>query len=80
METIYYMVTSSKKKEENTIYMMSSVTDTIFRMMAVAEKNLETMIDMVISSEEKCRKYCIEQQSIRKENVNVMYFLITAKR
>ena len=80
METIYYMVNSSKKKEENTIYMMSSVTDTIFLMMVVAEKNLETMINMVISSKGRCRKYCIEQQSIRKENVNVMYFLITAKR
>jgi hypothetical protein len=80
VETIYYMVTSSKKKEENTIYMMSSVTDTIFFMMVVAEKNLETMINMVISSKKRCRKYCIEQQSIRKENVNVMYFLITAKR
>ena len=60
--------------------MMSSVTDTIFFMMVVAEKNLETMINMVISSKERFRKYFIEQQSIRKENVNVMYFLITAKR
>ena len=34
-ETIYYMVTSSKNKEDNTIYMMSSVTDTIFLMVAV---------------------------------------------
>ena len=31
-ETIYYMVTSSKNKEENTIYMMSSVTETILQM------------------------------------------------
>ena len=61
-ETIYYMVTSSKNKEENTIYMMSSVTETIFLMTAVTvetemtvvtvtvatEENLETMIDMVL--------------------------------
>ena len=31
-ETIYYMVTSSKNKEDNTIYMMSSVTETIIQM------------------------------------------------
>jgi len=38
------------------------------------------MIDMVIASEEKFNKYRIEQQLMRKENVNVMYFVITAKR
>ncbi len=66
-ETIYYMVTSSKNKEDNTIYMMSSVTETIFLMMAVTGKaemtvltvtvateiNLGTMVDVVIKSEEK---------------------------
>ena len=64
-ETIYYMVTSSKNKEDNTIYMMSSVTETIFLMMAVTgeaemtvvtvtvstEEILETMIDMVVALE-----------------------------
>ena len=29
-ETIYYIVTSSKNKEENTIYMMFWVTETVF--------------------------------------------------
>ena len=79
-ETIYYMVSSSEKKEENTIYTMSSVTETIIFRIVVTEKNLETMIDMVIASEEKFNKYRIEQQLMRKENVNVMYFPITAKR
>ena len=78
-ETIYDMVTSSKNKEKNTIYMMSSVTGIIWTT-AVTNKNLETMIDMVVGSREKNSKYRIEQHLTRKENVNVMYFLITAKR
>ena len=74
-ETIYYMVTSSKNKEDNTIYMMSSVTETIFPMMTVTgeaimtvmtvtvttEENLGTMIAMAAISEHKMRKYRIER-------------------
>ena len=74
-ETIYYMVTSSKNKEDNTIYMMSSVTETIFLMMAVTgeaemtvvtvtvstEEILETMIVMAVISEDKTYKYRIER-------------------
>ncbi len=74
------MVTSSKNKEENTSYMISLVTENISLMILMTKKNLETMIDMVTASEEKSSKYCIENQLMRKENVNVMYFLITAKR
>ena len=44
------MVTSSKDKEENTIYMMSSVTENIFLMLLMAKDNLETMIVMVVES------------------------------
>jgi hypothetical protein len=69
-ETIYYMVTSSKNKEDNPIYMMSSVTETIFIMMAVkgeeemtvvtvtvaTEENLGTMIVMAVISEDKMCK------------------------
>ena len=92
-ETIYYMVTSSKNKE-NTIYMMSSVTETIFLMMAVtgeaemtvvtvtwsAEEILETMIDMVLIFESKSNRYRLEQHLTRITSANAMYFLITARR
>ena len=61
------MVTSSKNKEDNIIYMMASVTETIFLMMAVTgeaemtvmtvtvstEEILETLSEMVVASEEK---------------------------
>ena len=74
-ETIYYMVNSSKNKEDNTIYMMSSVTETIFTMMAVTgeaemtvmtvtvstEENLGTMIAIAAISNQKLSKYRIEQ-------------------
>ena len=59
-ETIYYMVTSSKNKEDNTIYMMSSVTETIFTMMAVtgeAEEIQETMIELVVASKGRISRY-----------------------
>ena len=94
-ETIYYMVTSSKNKEENTIYMMSSVTETIFTMMAVTgeaettvvtvtvstEEILQTLVDMVLISEVKSSKYRIKQLSLtRITSANAMYFLITARR
>ncbi len=46
-ETIYYMVTSSKNKEENTIYMMSSVTETIFLMMVETAVTVETEMKVV---------------------------------
>ena len=69
------MVTSSKNKEDNTIYMMSLVTETISLMMAVTgeaevtvvtvtvstEENLGTMIAMAAISERKLRKYRIER-------------------
>ena len=93
-ETIYYMVTSSKNKEENTIYMMSSVTETIFLMMAVTgeaemtvvtvtvstEEILETMIDMVLVFKLKSNRYRIKQHLTRITSANAMYFLITARR
>ena len=59
-ETIYYMVTSPKNKESNTSYMMSSVTETIFAIMAVtgeAEEIQETMIELVVASEERISRY-----------------------
>ncbi len=52
-ETIYYMVTSSKNKEENTIYMMSSVTEvvnvtTIEMAVTVSTEEIqETMIERI---------------------------------
>ena len=65
------MVTSSKNKEDNTIYMMSSVTETIFTIMAVTgeaemtvmtvtvstEEIQETMIELVVASEGKISRY-----------------------
>ena len=41
-ETIYYMVTSSKNKEDNTIYMMSSVTETVFSLTMMTAVTAET--------------------------------------
>ena len=93
-ETIYYMVTSSKNKEENTTYMMFSVTETIFTMMAVTgeaemtvmtvtvstEEILETMIDMVLVFKLKSNRYRIKQHLTRITSANAMYFLITARR
>ena len=51
-ETIYYMVTSSKNKEDNTIYMMSSVTETIFLIMAVTGEAEMTVVTVTVSTEE----------------------------
>ena len=73
-ETIYYMVTSSKNKEENTTYMMFSVREIVlFTMIELAvtvstemtgvtvtvstEEILETIIEMVIASEERISRY-----------------------
>ncbi len=73
-ETIYYMVTSSKNKEENTINMMFSVTEIVFvtvieiavtgstEMTVVTvtvstEEILETIIEMVVASEERINRY-----------------------
>ncbi len=73
-ETIYYMVTSSKNKEENTIYMMSSVTEivsitkiemavtvstemTTMTVTVSTEEILETIIEMVVASEERISRY-----------------------
>ena len=92
-ETIYYMVTSSKNKEENTIHMMSSVTETIFLMTVTVEAEmtdvtatvstveiLQTMVDMVLILEVKSNKYRIKKHLTRITSANVMYFLITARR
>ena len=43
-ETIYYMMASSKNKEDNTIYMMSSVTENISLMMAVTGEAEMTVV------------------------------------
>ena len=68
------MMASSKNKEENTIYMMFSVTEIVFvtaieiavtvstEMTVVTvtvstEEILETMIDMVVASEERISRY-----------------------
>ena len=54
-ETIYYMVTSSKNKEDNTIYMMSSVTEAIFTTtieMAVTVSTEMTVVTVTVSTEE----------------------------
>ncbi len=54
-ETIHYMVTSSKNKEENTICMMSSVTETIFQLtveIAVTVSAEMTAITVTVSTEE----------------------------
>ena len=54
-ETIYYMVTSSKNKEDNTIYMMSSVTEAIFTAkieMAVTVSTEMTVVTVTVSTEE----------------------------
>ena len=54
-ETIYYMVTSSKNKEDKTIYMMSSVTETIFLMTvetAVTVETEMTVIRVTVATEE----------------------------
>ena len=54
-ETIYYMVTSSKNKEENTIYMMSSVTEAVFVTtieMAVTKLTEMTVMTVTVSTEE----------------------------
>ena len=49
-ETIYYMVTSSKNKEDNTIYMMSSVTETIFLMTVMTTLTVEMeMTEMTVT-------------------------------
>ena len=50
-ETIYYMVTSSKNKEDTTNYMMSSVTETIFLMMAVTGEAKMTVVTVTVSTE-----------------------------
>ena len=54
-ETIHYMVTSSKNKEENTIYMMSSVTEAVFITtieMAVTVSTEMTVVTVTVSTEE----------------------------
>ena len=54
-ETIYYMVTSSKNKEDNTIYMMSSVTEVVFVTtieMAVTGLTEMTVMTVTVSTEE----------------------------
>ncbi len=54
-ETIYYMVTSSKNKEDNTIYMMSSVTEVVLGTMiemAVTRLTEMTVVTMTVSTEE----------------------------
>ena len=62
-ETIYYMVTSSENKEENTIYLMFSVTELVYFTtieMAVTvstEEILETIIEMVVALEERISWY-----------------------
>ena len=71
-KTIYYMVISSKNKEDNTIYMMSSVTETISLTMEVTgeagmtvvtvtvstEEILQTMIKLVVASKGRISRYC----------------------
>ena len=93
-ETIYYMVTSSKNKEENTTYMMSSVMETIILRLAVTgeaemtvvtvtvstEEILETMIDMVLIFEWKSNRYRIKLHLTRITSANAMCFPITARR
>ena len=54
-ETIYYMVTSSKNKEENTIYMMFSVTEIVFITVieiAVTGSTEMTVVTVTVSKEE----------------------------
>ena len=54
-ETIYYMVTSSKNKEKNTIYMMSLVTEVVFVTtieMAVTVSTEMTVMTVTVSTEE----------------------------
>ena len=54
-ETIYYMVTSSKNKEENTIYMMFSVTEIVFVTVieiAVTGSTEMTVVTVTVSTEE----------------------------
>ncbi len=82
-ETIYYMVTSSENKEENTIYMMSSVTETIFPMMTVTGEVEMTVVTVTVTTEYNSNNSSncyIEQQLTSRENANVMYSLITARR
>ena len=80
-ETIYYMVTSSKNKEENTIYMMSAVTETIFfLLMLVTAVTVKTEMTLTTVTETAKDKFNIEQQLTNKENVDAMYSLITARR
>ncbi len=84
-ETIYYMVTSSKNKEDNTIYMMSSVTETIFLMTAVTAVTVEmkmAMMTVTVTTEDNFTNSSncyIEQQLTSRENANVTYSLIIAK-
>ena len=52
-ETIYYMVTSSKNKEDNTIYMMFSVTEIVFVTtfeMAVTVSTEMTVVTVTVST------------------------------
>jgi len=79
-ETIYYMVTSSKNKEDNTIYMMSSVTETISLMMAVTGEAEMTVVTVTVLTVDKSSNFHIEQQLTNEENVIVIYSLITARR
>ncbi len=82
-ETIYYMVTSSKNKEDNTIYMMSSVTETIISMTVVMAMTVEskmTVVTVTVLTVDKSSNCHIEQQLTNEENVIVIYSLITARR
>ncbi len=54
-ETIYYMVTSSENKEENTIYLMFSVTELVYFTtieMAVTVSTGMTVVTVTVSTEE----------------------------
>ena len=54
-ETIYYMVTSPKNKEENTTYMMFSVTEIVFGTkieIAVTVSTEMTVVTVTVSTEE----------------------------
>ena len=62
-ETIYYMVTSSKNKEDNTIYMMSSVTEIVsitkieMAVTVSTEEIQENMIELVVASKGRISRY-----------------------
>ena len=74
-ETIYYMVISSKNKEENTIYMMFSVMEIVFVSMIeiVVTVSTEMTVVTVTESTEEILETIIEMVFVLEAKTNRYY-------